>query len=225
MEPLYQKVEIANDVSFFMKDTFSPLFHFHMAYELILFRRGTGNAIIGNKTTDYKESSLFMLGPNLPHCFTSFDNNENMAFVIQVKREILEGLTDLIPEIGSIILMLEKSKYGLKFNQSIGSNYHNRINRLYKLDGLDRLMDLISMLHDLSKIKQVELLTSPETNLNVNLKEYDRINSVYEFVFKNFQNPIPLDNISSLLNITNIAFCRYFKKITQKTFVTYLVVP
>lgn len=222
MEPLYQKVEIGNNVSFFMKDTFNPLFHFHSEYELIMFKEGPGKGIIGAKTTSYQHSSFFMLGPNLPHCFTSDNNDENKAYVIQINKDVLDNVIGNVPEYKSILLLMEKAKFGLKFNNETGEQFYVRFRELYELGSFERWISLLSILNELAKISEVELLTSPETQLKVNLREYDRINIVYEHVFKNFRNSISLDDVSGLLSMTNIAFCRYFKKITRRTFITYL---
>jgi AraC-like DNA-binding protein len=222
MEPLYQKVEIGMNASFLMKDTFNPLFHFHSEYELIIFRKGSGKGIIGDKITNYQQFSFFMLGPNLPHCFTSDNNDENMAYVIQINKDVLDNVIGNVPEYKSILLLMEKAKHGLKFNNMAGNDFFDRFRQLYELKSFERWISLLSILNELAKIEDVELLTSPETLLKVNLREYHRINIVYEYVFKNFRNAISLGEVSGLLSMTSIAFCRYFKKITRRTFVTYL---
>ncbi|MFT7032747.1 MAG: AraC-like DNA-binding protein [Cyclobacteriaceae bacterium] len=222
MEPLYQKVEIGSNVSFFMKDTFNPLFHFHSEYELILFREGPGKGIIGEKITSYQESSFFMLGPNLPHCFTNDNNYENKAYVIQINKDVLDNVIGNVPEYTSILLLIEKAKFGLKFNNKTGGQFYERFRQLFELESFDRWIGLLSILNELAQLTEVELLTSPETQLKVNLREYNRINIVYQHVFKSFRNSISLDDVSGLLSMTNIAFCRYFKKITRRTFITYL---
>ncbi|MEQ9289345.1 MAG: AraC family transcriptional regulator [Cyclobacteriaceae bacterium] len=222
MEPLYQKVEIGSNASFLMKDTFNPLFHFHPEYELILFRKGKGKGIIGNKTTSYQPYSFFMLGPNLPHCFTSDNNEENKAYVIQLNREVLDSTIGSIPETKPILLLLEKAKYGLKFQNELGKHHYEKFHLLFELNGFEKLINLLSILNDLAKTSGVELLTSPGSLPKVNLKEYERINIVYEHVFNKFKGPIALKEVAALLNLTEIAFCRYFKKITRRTFITYL---
>jgi AraC-like DNA-binding protein len=37
-----------------------------------------------------------------------------------------------------------------------------------------------------------------------------------------FQEPITLDEVSQLVSMTTPSFCRYFKKITNKTFTTFV---
>lgn len=205
-----------------MKDTFNPLFHFHPEYELIHFWKGGGKCIIGNKTTTYKNDSLFLLGPNLPHCFFNEKNEVNRAFVIQLNKKVFNGIIKLVPETGLIHTLMEKGRYGLKFSDHIGTVFHGGIKEMFNLDPFARLMKLLSILHGLSRTDDYELLSDPGYVPRVNLKDYDRINLVYQYVFNHFKGPIVLNDVSSLINMTDIAFCRYFKKITRRTFFTYL---
>ena len=46
-----------------------------------------------------------------------------------------------------------------------------------------------------------------------------RINRVYAYVIANYTQEVHLDEVAHLANMTETAFCRYFKKVTKKTFV------
>ncbi|MBK6979363.1 MAG: helix-turn-helix transcriptional regulator [Cytophagaceae bacterium] len=50
----------------------------------------------------------------------------------------------------------------------------------------------------------------------------DRIKKVLEHVSENFRNPIKLDDVAQLANMSESAFSRYFKKRTRKTFSSFL---
>jgi AraC-like DNA-binding protein len=45
---------------------------------------------------------------------------------------------------------------------------------------------------------------------------------VFNFVKENFSEHITLDDIAHYINMTPSSFCKYFKKITNKTFVQFL---
>jgi AraC-like DNA-binding protein len=49
-----------------------------------------------------------------------------------------------------------------------------------------------------------------------------RMRNVFEFTMNNFENDISLDAISEVANMTKNAFCKYFKKRTNKTYVQFL---
>jgi AraC-like DNA-binding protein len=52
--------------------------------------------------------------------------------------------------------------------------------------------------------------------------EYHTSADNLNFVKEEFKRPIPLEEIAELVNMTVPAFCRYFKKITGKTFVQFV---
>ena len=66
-------------------------------------------------------------------------------------------------------------------------------------------------------------LSSPGYTLSLHGQDdYERINLVYEYVRQHFQDKIRLQNLAELVHMTEAAFCRYFKKVTHKTFFTFL---
>jgi transcriptional regulator GlxA family with amidase domain len=50
--------------------------------------------------------------------------------------------------------------------------------------------------------------------------DLDRINRIYAYVIANYTQEVHLDEVAHLANMTETAFCRYFKKVTNKTFVS-----
>jgi AraC-like DNA-binding protein len=49
-----------------------------------------------------------------------------------------------------------------------------------------------------------------------------RMRSVFEYTMNHFKKDISLDTISEVANMTKNAFCKYFKKRTNKTYVQFL---
>ena len=49
------------------------------------------------------------------------------------------------------------------------------------------------------------------------------IDIIFDFVRKNFTQQITLDEISGKVSMTVPAFCRYFKKVTGKSFTQFLI--
>ena len=54
------------------------------------------------------------------------------------------------------------------------------------------------------------------------VKDNDRINVVLNHVKTNFKDDIPLEEIADKVSMTVPSFCRYFKKITNKTFTQFV---
>ena len=54
------------------------------------------------------------------------------------------------------------------------------------------------------------------------VSDFERFNKIYQYLVKNFNQPIKLEDVAGLVGLTPTAFCRYFKERTKKTFVQYL---
>jgi AraC-like DNA-binding protein len=46
--------------------------------------------------------------------------------------------------------------------------------------------------------------------------------TINEYVYRNFKEPIRINDIATIANMTVTSFCRYFKSRTLKTFVRFL---
>ncbi|MCU0386495.1 MAG: AraC family transcriptional regulator, partial [Flavihumibacter sp.] len=55
-----------------------------------------------------------------------------------------------------------------------------------------------------------------------NDKYKQRLNDVFDFTIRNFQQRITLEEVAEIAHMTVTAFCRYFKKSTQKSYVQFL---
>ncbi len=54
------------------------------------------------------------------------------------------------------------------------------------------------------------------------MKDNDRINVVFNYVKTHFKEEIRLEEIADMVSMTVPSFCRYFKKITNKTFIKFV---
>jgi len=57
---------------------------------------------------------------------------------------------------------------------------------------------------------------------SVNDQEGIRIGAIYDYIMKHYDTDIMLEDIAKHANMTPQAFCRYFKKHTRLTFITFL---
>ncbi len=225
MEPLYQKVAVGKNQSIHVKDTFSTLFHFHSEFELIFFYEGQGKCIIGDKITFYKPGDLFLLGPDLPHCFTNDPSNHGIksrSIVVQLDKSLFNQTIASHPELASIHTMMEMAKSGLLFHPATNENFFEKVYALKQSKGFTRWNQTLSILNILADDNTYEVLANPGYLPNINSNNYSRINKVYNHVEKHFNEKIILNEVSALLHMTPSAFCRYFKKITKRTFINYV---
>lgn len=169
-----------------------------------------------------------MIGSNLPHWYRNdaiyYEEREGLeaaSIVIQFKYEFLGRDFLDTPETRAIKALLEEASLGLEIQGATREQARRMILQLPHLNGMDRLLHFLSILNLLSR-SQEYITLSHQGNVSINAKDSERINRIYEFVMKNFRNPISIDEVSDLVNMCPATFCRYFKKRTRKTFTYFL---
>jgi transcriptional regulator GlxA family with amidase domain len=86
----------------------------------------------------------------------------------------------------------------------------------------ERLLQLLELLQLLATTQEVTPLALNGPTFAVNSLEKERMTRMYNFVERNFTQAISLDEMADLVNMTVPAFCRYFKKLTNRTFTQFV---
>ena len=194
--------------------------HYHPEFELTYIVKGNGYRIVGNSYEPFADGDLVLLGSNLPHTWSGKANGniDSDAVVIQFSSEFISPFLGL-NESQLIKKMLENSCRGIRFEHD--EKLISKIVDLTETQGVDRIINLISILDQLSKKQNI--LIAPNTFHNVVSKKSEaRINKVCLFIQHNFQNKIYLKEVADLIYLTESNFCKFFKKATGKTYSDYL---
>ena len=201
----------------------SPFWHIHPEIELVYVNGGSGTRHIGNQLSYYKNGDLILLGSNLPHNgFTDRLTGNRSETVIQMPAEFLGDQFLQLPELTEIKKLLERAKRGVVFHGKTKRKVGQKIEKLVKYDPLDRMLKLLSILKQLARSEEAEVLNVDSFALEIEIQDNDRINKVYDFVRGNFHSSIPLEVISDEIHMTVPSFCRYFKKMSGKTFTQFV---
>lgn len=194
--------------------------HYHPEFELTYIIRGSGYRIVGNSYEDFTDGDLVLLGNNVAHTWSSksYDDMFSDAVVIQFSKEFILPFLGLKESI-LIKKMLESSTRGISFEAN--QNIFAKIIELTKVNGIERIVKLISILDLLSHEKTKFI--APNTFHNIVSKKSEmRINKVCLFIQNNFSDKISLKQIADLIYLTESNFCKFFKKATGKTYSDYL---
>lgn len=197
--------------------------HFHPEIELIFVRGGTGKRHIGRHLSYFNDGDLVLMGEYLPHYgFTDRLTGNSSETVVQFRNDFLGKEFFSIPEMNGVKQLLELSKKGLAFHGTTKEQVGAKIEQLAFNDQFGRLLGLISILQDLSMSNEYTVLNADGVAMAVDTKDNDRMNEIYSYIRANFKEHISLDEIADEVNMTVPAFCRYFKKISRKTFTKFV---
>ena len=110
------------------------------------------------------------------------------------------------------------AEQGLAFQGETKMRIGSVMENLKNIDDFKKLLSVLDILHELSQSSEIQILNAEKFAISTKISEQNRINKIFNYVKNNFQQPIPLETVSSLTGTTEPSFCRYFKKTTSKTF-------
>nr|WP_315203471.1 AraC family transcriptional regulator [uncultured Flavobacterium sp.] len=201
----------------------SDLWHYHPEIELVFVNGGSGKRQIGSHISYYSDGDLVLIGSNLPHCgFTNEETGNKNETVIQMRPDFLGSDFLEIPELKNIQSLLHKAKGGIAFGSETKKLIADMMEDMESQSAFDRLLRMIRILNTLENNNEYTILNAEGFALELQVQDNDRINVVFNYVKDNFQEPIQLDTVSNMVSMTTPSFCRYFKKITNKTFTTFV---
>lgn len=199
------------------------LWHYHPEVELVFVNGGTGKRQIGSHISYYTDGDLILIGSNLPHCgFTDDHTGNKNETVIQMKPDFLGDAFMALPETKNIYKLFEKAKGGIAFGEETKKALGERIEAMESQPPLERLLTMISILNELEHAKDYKVLNAEGFALETQLQDNDRINMVFNHVKDNFRDVIELEDMAGMASMTVPSFCRYFKKVTNKTFTRFV---
>ena len=197
--------------------------HYHPEIELVYVNGGAGKRQIGSHLSYYRDGDLILIGSNLPHCgFTDKFTGNKSETVIQMKADFLGNDFFSIPEMKKIQTLLETAKSGIAFHGLTKKKVGEKMEVIEYQTDFQRLMGILNIFNELGNSEEYTILNAEGFTMQTEVKENDRINMVFNHVKTNFKEEITLEQIADLVSMTIPSFCRYFKKITGKTFVQFV---
>ena len=229
MKPLLEKSIESLNQSFLVKKLqepfFDPNWHFHPHYQLFTVIKGTGTRFIGDDIRHFEEGDTVFLGPNMPHLWRSDRNYFEKESQLQTEGIVLYFKEDFLgndffekPEMFDIKSFLKNSERGLDLTGTLGVEMVSDLKELLGLTGFEGISKLLNILHKLSVTNDYQYISSSNYTNTHKISETERMRIVHEYVLKHFKENINLSTVASLSNMTEAAFCRYFKSRTNKTF-------
>lgn len=233
MKPFFQKLAPLPEESIIFLDEEIPHFtvpwHFHPEIEILFVVKSIGTRYIGDSVNNFCEGEICIIGENVPHWWKSdpsyledTNNLNTKALVIQFRKEIFNSNFINLPEMHQIKDLLERSQRGIQFTGHSRETFGKQIKKIFKLSGIRRITELILLLDSMATSTEFKVLTSIGYSKIVNTYDFQRFNKIHEYIIRNFQKQIGLDEIADHVSMSSTAFCRYFKKRTGKTFFEFL---
>lgn len=207
------------------KKEFTFPLHYHEELELNLIMNAKGaRRIVGDHIDTIDDLELVLVGPNLYHSWFTHQcaSEEIREVTIQWHKDLLEDKMLRRNQLSFIRSMMEQSQKGILFSRETTQALAPRILSLNQKNGFDSVLELLSILHDLSISRDMRTLSDASfTNEHFTYKSR-RIEKAFEYMNNNYDKSITLGEVAKLVNMTEVSFSRFIKKRTGNTFIDSL---
>ena len=205
------------------KTEFDFPLHYHEEYELNFLENAKGaRRVVGDSVEEIDNLELVLVGSNIQHAwFTHHCKGEKIhEITIQFHKDLFSEIFLKRNQLGYIRALFEKSAGGVLFSTQTIQQIAPRIKNLEHRNGFDSVLELMSILHDLSISRNIRILSGGSLNNNdFMFTDSRRIEKVVQYMNENFGKRVKLGDAARLANMTETAFSRFFK---SKTGVTYV---
>ncbi len=208
-----------------VKKEFGFPLHYHEELELNLIINAKGaRRIVGDHIEQIDDLELVLVGPNLYHAwFTHHCHSEEIREVtIQWHKDLFEDKLLRRNQLSFIRSMMERSQKGILFSRDTAEALAPRILSLNQKSGFDSVLELFSILHDLSISRNMRTLSDVSFTNEHFTYNSRRIEKAFEYMNDNYDKAVTLGEVAKLVNMTEVSFSRFIKKRTGNTFIDSL---
>lgn len=207
-----------------------PYLHRHKEAQITWIQQGEGTLIAGNNMHAYAPGEIYFLGANLPHLFKSNpeyfspDNHQPVkAISIFFNPDgILASLFNL-PEMKALKVFIQQYQQGFKIPDSHFDQVSQLLSAIKNAAGPDQIIQFFQLLKSLLSLNtKLDTLSSYGDLPGITENEGIRIGNIYNYIMQNYAEAITLEDVAKAACMTPESFCRYFKKHTEHTFISFL---
>jgi AraC-like DNA-binding protein len=201
--------------------------HHHPEFELTLTLNSRGQRFIGDHVGEYGDADLVLVGPNLPHTWSSSEKIDvgqpHVALVLWFRREWAERLAESFAEFGGIAALLSRAGTGLQFSEGMAREVRGDIEALFARAPAERLLGLLGILNRLARDRRSVPLASAPVHQDGPGESRERIDRVLTHIHIHYAGDIKLEALADLAALSLSGLHRLFRKHTQTTVSDYLM--
>jgi len=203
--------------------------HRHKEIQITWVISGEGTLIAGNNMQRFHSGDLYILGANQPHLFKSdpsyfVPENHKRIHSLNIFFSPTGFVSELLsfPEMRSIKKFMSSTSCGMQALEKDAATLSEHFLKIRNSSGGFRIAYFIELLQRMANLKKWKYLSTESFQYAITESEGLRMNDVYQYTIHHFTENITLEQIAAQVFLTPHSFCRYFKKHTGKTYVSFL---
>ncbi len=219
--------------------SYHAMWHFHPEYQLTLVIESRGHRMVGDNISPLHPGDLVLVGSNLPHVWHQAGagsagnpklpaggrrsgKDEVHAIIVRFLDSFLGEEFIAKPELEEVRQLLRRSARGLQVTGKTRDLVAERMQRLAEASGLQRIVQLLSILEILAASRELKPVASAGFVPTIAHADQDRMQRVTNFINRHLEEPIDRDQVAAEAHLSPGAFSRFFKLRTGKTLPEYV---
>ncbi len=207
------------------KKEFDFPLHCHEEFELNFIQNAMGaKRVVGDHVEEIGNTELVLVGPNLQHgWFTNKCKGKIInEITIQFHRDLFDEKFLHRNQMSFIRTLFQRSYRGVLFSEATTLSIMPRLIQLQQKHGFDSVLELMSVLHDLSTSRNLRTLSDVSFNTDTPSYNSRRIQNIMAYLNNNFNENITLGDAAKIAGMAEVSLSRFFKTRTGKTFIDTL---
>ncbi|MDR0693796.1 MAG: AraC family transcriptional regulator [Prevotellaceae bacterium] len=210
------------------KTEFTYPIHSHSEFELNFIAHASGvKRIVGDSIEMIGEYDLVLItGEDLEHVWEQCECHSRHIREITIQFSSKLFFADFIRknQFGTIRKMLEQAQNGLSFPMEAILKVFRLLDTLSNKQGFYAVLDFLTILYELSLFCEKARILSSSSFAKIGVKsDSRRVQKVQEYINAHYKEEIRLNELSGLINMTPVAFSRFFKLRTGERLTDYII--
>ena len=195
--------------------------HYHPACELTCIHSGAGTRLVADEIELFGPNDLILVGHNVPHYWYFKEASSGLA--IQWDLPLEHGIWNFV-EAGALKKLDKLAKRGLKIRGRTAESVRNQMEGLIPLSGLTRLAAFLSILGEITEAPALDVcpISSKPFSLSGSAAHHEAMRKAVSYILANHHEPISLNDLLQLTNMSRATFARQFQIHAGKSFSSFL---
>lgn len=198
--------------------------HQHQLWELSYIITGSGTRVVGQTVASFSAGDLVLLPPNIPHCW-KFDEGETNGngdienITILFSNQVIDRLADAFPkELAEILQPLRNLREALTFSALDNKTLAQTLLVMRLQSPAEQLISFFQLLVQMAHSKDSQVVGRQE------VIDQDQLlmDSIQTYISCNAHRSVTIEQIAKHVGMNRQRFCEEIKRLTGRTFVTYL---
>lgn len=233
MKVLQFTIPVAPDHAIIVQEDMMPYFyphlHRHNETQLIWIKEGEGTLVVDNHLHGFRAGDVYLIGANQPHLFKSnpeyfVPENGLQIQALMIFFDPNGKLSPLLalPEMQLMGSFLAQHQSGFKVPAKNAAQIIDQMLAVQTAKNQELMIHFLSLLNGLYQSSLDVAPLAPVRLANFSETEGIRIGHIFNYIMQHYERMITLEEVAAEAHMTPQAFCRYFKKHTRQTFVSFL---